>query len=754
LNDLKTREELVIGSLFHDIGKVVRRAGLSIEAHQRAGLEFFKKEFSNLLPDIGEFIEKHHEGDSNSPSVENANNKLVYYTCYADNISSSERMTKIDKGFDEIRNIDNIFCNLFVEEKEPKKESSFFKPMKLSENISATNEQRASKENYVEILKSFVDDLKNSSLTVNDIDFVFMKHFSFIPSQTAKEGVMDVSLYDHSKTTAMLALALYDYTQGTIQNYRDLKSLKDEKTFLLVGGDVSGVQNFINRTSSEGALRSFRGRSFFIELMQEVIVQEILDRTNFFRPNVHFVGGGHFYIVLSNTEYVKNVLEEIKKEINEWFFKKGLEMRILIDYVPFTPDDVKNMSVVFEKLSEKVNSRKLKPYSKEELESLFELNYDCELQTCKVCGSKVNVLFRLRDMPDEEPIACEMCRQFYIIGREILESKRAYIVETDERTDMNTIDVLGKRYCFSDKPGKGFKIHNIYDFSKDEDEIVRLRVITYAKHSEIEKVGEEAPGKKIAAFKADVDGLGNIFKNGFKEKTLSRLSTLSRMLTYFFKQKLRFLLEKGDVKRNIVVIYSGGDDLFLIGGWNDVLDFAKDLRYEFNRFVSNELVTFSAGYVLTDEKASIYEIMKLSDEVEDLAKSNKYGEKEKNSIAFSNALHRSGKSLEKGIAINWDEFLNDFWAVYSKVKNYAEAPNTDRALIRKILTMSVEPSPMDKAFIAYMIGRKGKGEEDEEGKDPEKDFLKFLLSKGGTKLKALNTIMQFADLLFRKKREV
>ena len=45
---------------------------------------------------------------------------------------------------------------------------------------------------------------------------------------------------------------------------------------------------------------------------------------------------------------------------------------------------------------------------------------------------------------------------------------------------------------------------------------------------------------------------------------------------------------------NVVIVYSGGDDIFLVGSWNDVIKFAKDLRVNFDKYTCNKL-TFSAA---------------------------------------------------------------------------------------------------------------------------------------------------------------
>ena len=59
-------------------------------------------------------------------------------------------------------------------------------------------------------------------------------------------------------------------------------------------------------------------------------------------------------------------------------------------------------------------------------------------------------------------------------------------------------------------------------------------------------------------------------------------------------------------------VYGGGDDLFVIGPWNDILDFASAWRSEFGT-ISGHQVTFSAGMALSKPRQHI---LTKSDEAE------------------------------------------------------------------------------------------------------------------------------------------
>ena len=45
-------------------------------------------------------------------------------------------------------------------------------------------------------------------------------------------------------------------------------------------------------------------------------------------------------------------------------------------------------------------------------------------------------------------------------------------------------------------------------------------------------------------------------------------------------------------RRNALIVYSGGDDVFLIGAWDDVIGFAIDLQNSLQKYTQDTLVDF------------------------------------------------------------------------------------------------------------------------------------------------------------------
>jgi CRISPR-associated protein Csm1 len=173
------------------------------------------------------------------------------------------------------------------------------------------------------------------------------------------------------------------------------------------------------------------------------------------------------------------------------------------------------------------------------------------------------------------------------------------------------------------------------DFYTGLDVATCLWVGDYQNGEDFHELATQSEGiARLAVLRADVDNLGQAFVAGFESEkygqryvTLSRTATFSRKLALFFKRHINTLLEQGqyfltdedDPCRKATVVYSGGDDLFLIGAWDDILGFAVDLYDALGEYSQNTL-TISAGIGLYPEKYPVSTMAKQTGALEDAAK--------------------------------------------------------------------------------------------------------------------------------------
>jgi CRISPR-associated protein Csm1 len=144
---------------------------------------------------------------------------------------------------------------------------------------------------------------------------------------------------------------------------------------------------------------------------------------------------------------------------------------------------------------------------------------------------------------------------------------------------------------------------------------------------EYESEFQELKFKRYAVLRMDVDNLGSIFQKSLDgDVNFARYAALSRALDGFFKGELNGIWENG-FSESTQIIYSGGDDLFIVGRWDKIIDFAEKIRSEFRKYVRRNDIGISAGIAIVSPKFPIAKAAEMAGEAEKEAK--KHPEKEK-----------------------------------------------------------------------------------------------------------------------------
>ncbi|MEO0842443.1 MAG: type III-A CRISPR-associated protein Cas10/Csm1, partial [Cyanobacteria bacterium J06643_5] len=190
------------------------------------------------------------------------------------------------------------------------------------------------------------EDWENISL----LTLILEKYGSFISF-----GDEDVALIDIAKSTAAVAAAL--------TNNPDISKLT------LIAGGLSGIQNFIYTISSDGALKSLRARSFYLELVTEEVVQQVLGDLKLPRNNVIYAGGSNLYILASgDVEGIEKSLNIIRQRFNKWLLKEfDGKISLNLDYLDFPTEDIvtKKFAEHWSDISQKLNEQKSRKFSEQ-----------------------------------------------------------------------------------------------------------------------------------------------------------------------------------------------------------------------------------------------------------------------------------------------------------------------------------------------------------------------------------------------------
>lgn len=598
------------------------------------------------------------------------------------------RMTSIFEGISLANHPDNIWDTNF-KYKLPldklKLNDEFFQPDQLDEEPD-----------YESLWNGFVSDIKMINVGSlksfsNTFTNLLEKYTSRVPS--GYKLMNDISLFDLSRTSAAFASALYDYWQSKDKKWPD----RDEQPFLLVGGDLSGIQKYIYSIIARGAAKNLKGRSFYLQLLIENIVFEIADKLDLPDANIIYKSGGSFYLLAPNTEEKKNKLKSVEKRITQQLFDNHkTDLYLSIDFVEFGENELinytnsssgTNIGEIWTLLAEKTGRKKSQRY-KDLLKSDFKLFFQPaeaggeqprdsltgeEISTEDTASHDGNIMSRktknqiilgekLKDTglwicsEKEIPKLSSSHFKISILDRQnyFLQNLNKGIDQSDDLGNarvmaMNTTDFIpasakgvNEIYNFYFYGGNKYPISNINETPKTFEE---LAGVIFNDPQKLKR--KSSPNlSRIGLLRMDIDNLGAIFRRGLSadKKSFSRYSTLSRSLDYFFSGYINHIWEKNGRFRDFIqIIYSGGDDLFVVGKWDIVIEFATEIRKKFKQWVCfNPELSISGGISIVYPKFPVLKATELAGLEEDNAKKHVFMNREKDAFSLF------------GYAFSWD----------------------------------------------------------------------------------------------------
>jgi CRISPR-associated protein Csm1 len=392
----------------------------------------------------------------------------------------------------------------------------------------------------------------------------------------------------------------------------------------LVKGDVSGIQSFIFTIPSKYASKELKARSEYIKKYTSGWLEKI--RRNCAKSILLSGGGGNFYLFANFPD--KKVLEEIERQIS---LESPEGIYLALSWI--NADDPADFEKIRTGLEKEGALKKLRKYSS--LPEFFEPVPVLEPQYFHLAGS-----FTKEGLP--------LWSDRLIKAFSATSAGRESVTESDEEPVEGNIISFRHLACIAD-----------------------IRTGT----------------PKIAVLKMDLDNLGIFFSglDGF-----GQVKQASECLDFFFSKHIFDLLDKsmeqklspahlpGELlllKNNIYVVFSGGDDCFIIGAWDGVLEFAVLLRQELRKFIREEMldskqrITISASVQLYSPGYPVY---KFAAEAEENLHMAKYAEADK-----------KDKIYIFGEIFSWEEFeqvLEVKEALYELIARRGES----RAILERI----------------------------------------------------------------------
>jgi len=142
-----------------------------------------------------------------------------------------------------------------------------------------------------------------------------------VPSDT-RYRTSDVSLYDHLRASAAIAACLYKRHIDDINSEKTRLDRQEE--MLLLGGDFSGIQDYIFHVTSgvgSGAAKRLRARSLFVTVFSEAVMHKILHRLDLPLVCSIFSAGGKFLVIAPNNQETADALKKLKIEVEDHIHK-------------------------------------------------------------------------------------------------------------------------------------------------------------------------------------------------------------------------------------------------------------------------------------------------------------------------------------------------------------------------------------------------------------------------------------------------
>ncbi|MEJ5310506.1 MAG: type III-A CRISPR-associated protein Cas10/Csm1 [Anaerolineae bacterium] len=761
-----------LAGLLHDVGKFAQRANEKdrYRPHSEVGSEVVVRVVpeqwrGHLYPVMG-----HHD-----KPLQGYETKVV---ALADRLSAGERA---DETQEQPRQLLSIFCRIEADDKQAP--MSLYWPLKalaLREDVLFPKEQPDG--SYGELWKHFEEDaqaLHDAHTNGGDLSvyleslLLLLQRYTWCVPSAYYRSLPDVSLYDHSRMTAALAAILSAVDEPALDGlldaldewYRARKQAEQQKrdpktippppilcqtqTAILVGGDISGVQDFIYTITDRGATSALRGRSFYLQLLTEAVARYVLRRLELPITNLIYQGGGAFYLLARADD--GNKLRELQREVDHILLAhhRG-DLYLALTGVPLAAADFYDgrISGKWEELAQALRGVKQRRFSELDsalLERVLEPqdHGGNEEKQCQVCGQEHP---QTRGIPGrdggEETRKCPPCISYEALGDDLRRAAYLWLAEVDipqpprdplaqtpggwkealaafgmyagvvkglggipkdtkrrlvlaledallENLRPDTQTAIGRRFLVNVTPI--ITQAEIDEFRGKVDDLPEAGSVKPFSVLEKESKGIE----RLGVLRMDVDNLGDIFASGLGERaTLSRVAALSFAISLYFEGWVGWIAGEmnadSDAKDTLYSIYSGGDDLFFVGAWDRVVELARRIRADLTPFAANHPgIHTSAGIVLVGGKYPLAQAAQDAGDAEKHAK-QRDGKDALNFLGQTTAWARFG--LEECTASN----LETVHGMAHHLLGLVKEEGGPKALLRRLIRLQAQHDEADR----------------------------------------------------------
>lgn len=489
---------------------------------------------------------------------------------------------------------------------------------------------------------------------------ILERYWARVPSE--RDGDTGIPLFDKARLTCALASALYERfaTDGADLTGEPPAELAvetlptDTDCLAIVAGRLVDGGDFVERHIAQGDVCTSLGRAFFVRLLAEHVADDILARLGLCAASAIYRTDTEFVLLCPNVPALQETVQAVAERTNRWLLETfGPTIHWAIASTPAAPQNLADgkLSGVLTTLAHSLTQQEARPYGDGLANALTQAEPTNPDGYCEVCGTDMAPELGPLSTRAPDIKACERCQQFSEIGSDLLGSM-GVSVETADSPDKAELlcfprsDGTWARYrvAKADAPPGTVRYQYVFADAAPASQVAGdARLIFHARHirssAHVPKSGRTGDRKRrheVASLRAlaksargapylgvlrlDVDDtFGRIWGQA---TDLKRFATLSRTVSRFFDVNVPAIcasdLPKGmqprDVSekspdrgtgRNVTLVRSSGDDLLLVGAWDEVTELTIDIRECFRLYTARGALDVSASVVVGESDAPL-----------------------------------------------------------------------------------------------------------------------------------------------------
>lgn len=557
-------------------------------------------------------------------------------------------------------------------------------------------------------------------------------------TRAAEDGLEIVRLFGStlSVCASLPYLSLYQFTKLSAAALACANDSKEKLT--LISGGFSGIQNYIYTIISKMASKSLKGRSFYLQIMADAVLQSLLDDLALNNFHKVFSSGGNFLLLAPASTAKVLYEEEFFRKVNTKIFAEHGSNLIFnlvhstIGYRDLFTENFGNRVRDLRILTAEQKSQQPLPFLIDS--TFFDVlpeggnensdNVKRDIITGEALRNTARELNKKQYGEDEDGVLANakvntVTYDQIELGRKM--KKVAAVSVYKNRKVQEAVNPIGLPFSYVTQENFSNEtdtyrqmIFNDPDAAKQN---LGLRLVYYGgnaspvdEENEVKDfnkmAGPEGAFNRLGVLRMDADSFGENFGGNIN---LWQYAQMSQMSDLFFKGYVNKLWEReGNIRNNSSIIYAGGDDLLIVGKWDEVISFAQNIRSAFKAWTNDsKKYNLSAGIALTGIKYPIMRGVQTAGDAEDDAKDHEWndvitkagnvylGDGKKNSITFL------GKPMQ------WDTEFKLVCLLKEQLDYYLETTK-NRSLIHKINKLNQEKK--ENAYrwqwrATYEIGR-------------------------------------------------